>query len=366
MDVPQFKHQPLGHDRSTIRVLCVQAELSAQGFIQCSMVHGATDGLSYSCLSYVWGRPLPAQAVLVNGGTCEVRQNLYDFLAHIQATADKSPLALYWIDAICIDQTNLPERNQQIAHMGDIYSRAECVYLWLGKLEGLHDFATFCQTHGNEDDIINLKAPDPTKVSVQVEQDRIRSKFVLNEYWERAWNIQELFLARRLLVVLRHEVVSLAQLYYGVVFLLSGLDDANFFKFAGLRKGDFQIAKDKSAAELLRDFAGKKCTVPRDHFYSVFALCEEREDLTVDYPLEKFNFVYHGLQILTEEIASGQEDLNGPFLQLDCIGFDAWFDPVGIAEAEDIEGCERFNGGLTTHAQRLENFAADLLCVVRT
>jgi len=121
---------------------------------------------------------------LVNGGTCEVRQNLYDFLAHIHATADTSKLGPYWIEAICIDQTNIPECNQQVAQMGDIYSRAECVYLWPGKLGGLHDFATFCRTHGNENGILHLTTPDPTRAPVQVEQDNIRSKVVLNEYWE--------------------------------------------------------------------------------------------------------------------------------------------------------------------------------------
>lgn len=66
-------------------------------------------------------------------------------------------------------------------------------------------------------------------------------------------------------------------------------------EFAFLKKSDVQVAKDKSIIELLRDFAGKKCTVPRDHFYSVFALCEEREDLIVDYSSRKLDLVYHVL-----------------------------------------------------------------------
>lgn len=129
---------------------------------------------------------MPAQVILVNGGTCEVRQNLDNFLVHNRAAAGTSTLGPYWIDAICIDQTNPPEQNQQVAQMGEIYSQAECVYLWPGKLEGLRDFATFCQTHGNENKIINLTAPDLTRVSVQVEQDSLQLKVVLNEYWERA------------------------------------------------------------------------------------------------------------------------------------------------------------------------------------
>ena len=37
-----------------------------------------------------------------------------------------------WIDAICIDQENLEERNQQVSILVDIYSRAYIVYIWLG------------------------------------------------------------------------------------------------------------------------------------------------------------------------------------------------------------------------------------------
>lgn len=48
---------------------------------------------------------------------------------------------------------------------------------------------------------------------------------------------------------------------------------------------------------------------------------------------------------LMEEAASRQEDLNGPFFEFGCIGFDAWFDSDGVAEAEN--GCERFSGGLS-------------------
>jgi len=41
---------------------------------------------------------------------------------------------LLWIDAICIDQTKEgeQERNQQLQIMGQIYSRAATVIIWLG------------------------------------------------------------------------------------------------------------------------------------------------------------------------------------------------------------------------------------------
>lgn len=37
-----------------------------------------------------------------------------------------------WIDAVCIDQTNLLERNHQVGMMGDVYRNAMQVRAWLG------------------------------------------------------------------------------------------------------------------------------------------------------------------------------------------------------------------------------------------
>ena len=38
---------------------------------------------------------------------------------------------LLWIDAICINQTDIDERNAQVAIMGDIYKEASRVLVWL-------------------------------------------------------------------------------------------------------------------------------------------------------------------------------------------------------------------------------------------
>lgn len=38
----------------------------------------------------------------------------------------------YWIDAICINQQNIPERNVHVVEMGRIYKQADMVIAWLG------------------------------------------------------------------------------------------------------------------------------------------------------------------------------------------------------------------------------------------
>ncbi len=49
---------------------------------------------------------------------------------------------LYWIDGVCIDQSNPAERSEQVAFMGEIYREADRVVVWLGTDEG-NDRKTF-------------------------------------------------------------------------------------------------------------------------------------------------------------------------------------------------------------------------------
>ncbi len=42
----------------------------------------------------------------------------------------------FWIDALCINQEVLPERTQQVALMGDIYTFASQAIIWLGEDHG--------------------------------------------------------------------------------------------------------------------------------------------------------------------------------------------------------------------------------------
>jgi hypothetical protein len=50
------------------------------------------------------------------------------------------PFAI-WIDAICIDQGDEDEKMQQIPLMGDVYSKAATVYVWLGEGDAASDRA---------------------------------------------------------------------------------------------------------------------------------------------------------------------------------------------------------------------------------
>ena len=83
---------------------------------------------SYEALSYVWGDGSEKTPIQINGSTLEVGTNLR--LALFNLREPNKPRTL-WIDAICINQDDISERNQQVTIMGDIYSRARRTVVWL-------------------------------------------------------------------------------------------------------------------------------------------------------------------------------------------------------------------------------------------
>ena len=67
----------------------------------------------FAALSYRWGE-----------------DNCHSALVHLRR---KFGSFVIWVDAICIDQSKPEEKAQQLPLMGDIYSLAKPVYIWLGK-----------------------------------------------------------------------------------------------------------------------------------------------------------------------------------------------------------------------------------------
>ncbi|KAH7123335.1 heterokaryon incompatibility protein-domain-containing protein [Dactylonectria estremocensis] len=83
----------------------------------------------YEALSYCWGDKKQLREISCNGEPFQATENLFLALAHLRN--DNTDRVL-WIDAICINQTNLKERKSQVLVMGKIYSEATKVVIWLG------------------------------------------------------------------------------------------------------------------------------------------------------------------------------------------------------------------------------------------
>lgn len=114
-----------------IRLLILDpAQESAE--LRCSLISVLpSDETRYEALSYVWGDPTETRRIHVSGDELNITTNLHSALQHLRFKDRKRTL---WADAICIDQDNLDERGEQVKLMGQIYTQAEQVLVWLGEM----------------------------------------------------------------------------------------------------------------------------------------------------------------------------------------------------------------------------------------
>ena len=133
-------------DGSTSRVDVLRCELK---------VVSLDDNPLYHALSYVWGTPPGREDVICNGSQVSVSWNLYRFLSFLckQSLQHNLPSGVgkpsnepnkdelhpvwkqeyWWVDAICINQEDISERDSQVRMMGDIFGNARRTLIWLGQ-----------------------------------------------------------------------------------------------------------------------------------------------------------------------------------------------------------------------------------------
>jgi hypothetical protein len=120
-----------GHAIRLLRLMGRTGPIQASLFK--AFLHKAGDGLNgmpYEALSYTWGTNKKTKQITLNGKRFMVTENLYSALQYLRF---KNEDRILWIDAICINQTQIAERNHQVRHMASIYRGADRVIFWLGE-----------------------------------------------------------------------------------------------------------------------------------------------------------------------------------------------------------------------------------------
>ncbi|KAH7092546.1 heterokaryon incompatibility protein-domain-containing protein, partial [Paraphoma chrysanthemicola] len=280
-----FKHAPLDHSKAAIRLVQLLPDLSPDGLVQCTVTHHTTDA-EYTCLSYRWGAATPISAVRMNGEVFHVRQNLLDFLN--MARPNPETQCTYWIDALCIDQSNAAERVHQVGQMGDIFSKAIQVYLWLGANPSLAPVLEIFR---------DPEAATPQEWGiVGANRTALEDYICGNEYWERAWIIQEIFLASTVTVWTDKIPLRFEHLHWTIDFFYLAWKDKPIAQFKLHTRGTpepKQLALEFAQAKalykgtrltyLLLQFPEKLCEVPRDRIFSLLSISAEGSRINVDY-----------------------------------------------------------------------------------
>lgn len=134
-----FLYEPLHDDGSQIRLVTVLPDTESEA-LRCTVRNVVlTEDLQYEALSYVWSDPTTTSPILLNGHGFEITTNLE---AALQSLRYEDVERWLWIDAICINQRSISEKNAEVRRMHLIYQRAEQVIVWLGREDEPGDMGT--------------------------------------------------------------------------------------------------------------------------------------------------------------------------------------------------------------------------------
>ncbi len=131
MSYPSSIYAPL-QDSDEIRLLELQPWIGGTRKTRVTLFHARlTEKPQYEALSYMWGSK-ETKSIHMSENSYEVRVNLWDALEHMRLIDEPR---IIWIDAICINQHDINERNHQVSQMGKIFMNASRVVVWLGLAE---------------------------------------------------------------------------------------------------------------------------------------------------------------------------------------------------------------------------------------
>ncbi|KAH8783001.1 heterokaryon incompatibility protein-domain-containing protein [Diaporthe sp. PMI_573] len=133
----KYNYRPLSRPDST-RVLVLLPAQKTVDDLRCYMdevrlsdVEDKNQG--FTALSYVWGADKAFHLIWFENHSLRIRPNLDSALRNLRRR-DRS--IRLWVDAVCIDQSNLLERNHQVQQMRDIFSAASETVIYLGPQDG--------------------------------------------------------------------------------------------------------------------------------------------------------------------------------------------------------------------------------------
>ncbi|KAH8744029.1 heterokaryon incompatibility protein-domain-containing protein [Hyaloscypha sp. PMI_1271] len=286
----------------------------------------------YFALSYTWGDPSITRPIIVNGHVVEVTENLEKALRVLRDRPEFKSGVKLWVDALCINQKDVAERNREVKRMRDIYALAANIVIWLGdgqdwlgdrKEDGqaaiecisrLHaDFSQEQETREREVAVfvraLNAK-PDLLGVGIWA----TLYSFLDRPYWNRCWILQELTFTQLGTAVLCGESATTWWEVLSVAMLLEMFPKPELgsvihkdLERVGVEHGRLNVSwsirrllgllklsafKDENSdrpgiEELLELARHAGATDPRDKIYSLLGMMDSRlaDAVEVDYQL---------------------------------------------------------------------------------
>jgi hypothetical protein len=292
-------YKPLDNDKHQIRLLHLNPG-SFQDEPSCSLSTTSLDDThSFEALSYVWGDLGDLVSITLHDESFEVTKNLRTALTYLRYEDRERSI---WIDALCINQKDLIEKNAQLPLMSEIYSKAACVIIFLGEDEdGWATAKDYMTTMVNNPSLHldPLKEPHVELTGGIKWRDpkltRALAQFYSRPWWHRVWTVQEFVLAQDFVIQVglhlltkkfledygrAHRSHTLGCCYESTKSLLDfDLENATIMNF-GMQnfedRNDVRERRDTVPfSEIFLRYQDRQCYNPRDKIYGMLGLASK-------------------------------------------------------------------------------------------
>ncbi|KAH7406123.1 heterokaryon incompatibility protein-domain-containing protein [Phaeosphaeria sp. MPI-PUGE-AT-0046c] len=248
--------------------------------IRCDIAHvNLLDKPSYEAVSYTWatedGDASLSRIVLCGTKEIAVTRNCELVLRHLRQRYRKRTL---WLDAICIDQSNVVERGHQVRLMAEIYSEASQVlaYLGPGRKDWHHRASLKRLMDYLEDDRDARTAKSPPKRNDMLQ-------FLEMPYFDRVWVLQEIALAKMVTLIAGDRAIRWTAA--AVQKLLALCSSHDIYPPSLLQWLPSSRPKDEDLLDVLRRSRNCSANDERDKIFALLGLVREDQSrsVCVDY-----------------------------------------------------------------------------------
>jgi hypothetical protein len=196
-----YVYSPLDLEKEEIRLVLLYPGRGEEA-VRCELRHvSLRNSPPYEALSYTWGNPDDTRKIQLDGQELSVTANLEEALRSLRHGAGgKERHKVFWVDAICINQQDIQERSQQVPRMRRVFETAEGVIVWLGR-ETSESAMAMDFLNQNSEHLVNGKAEFKAEGSHTKEWSAFRDGLVFKPWWSRLWIVQEVAVARHIMVV---------------------------------------------------------------------------------------------------------------------------------------------------------------------
>lgn len=288
-----------------IRLLLMHGGSKHEG-MECSLTVALLKGCpAYEALSYVWGPNSQLETIQLDGHEFNVTPNLAGALRQLRGSTDR----LLWIDQLCVNQTDLDERSEQVRMMGQIYSHAQKVIIWLGAdpdeeaplahklITNLYDNVKDKYEPGGNDGVKNLfgglaQITDAILQSLNLPPKAspmwlALSHFIELPYFERVWVVQEVHFATAQVMYWGETEISFPELLTVLPWFVQVearamlhehlLDPSTVSRVLDLR------SSSRSFEQALSMTAQRRAGDPRDRAFAILGLVDGGAPFPPDY-----------------------------------------------------------------------------------